>query len=144
MAKNKKKNRNNPKPNPAKSESKKEMSTAAKANKKVADLPKANAKSKAKAPKTKVSYHDILDKENLKWIGIGTGILVLGYLLMIGGKSPDPNVYDEKALFSFVRISLAPILICLGFGVQMYGIMKRAPKSTPTDVIEEKIVESQA
>ncbi len=113
------------------------------ATKKVADLPNSKT-AKVKEPRTKVAYHDILGKENLKWVGVGTAVLVIGYLLMIGGKSPDPNVYDEKALFSFVRISLAPILICLGFALQMYGIMKGTPKSIVADTIEEKVLEAQA
>ncbi len=110
---------------------------------KKAQLPNKDSKAKSKEPKTKVAYHDILDKDNLKWIGIGLGVVVLGYLLMIGGKSPDPNVYDEKALFSFVRISLAPILICVGFGLQMYGIMRKTPKSTLADVVEEEVLDAQ-
>ncbi len=110
---------------------------------KKAELPNKNAKAKTKAAKTKTPYHDILDKENLKWIGIGAAVVVVGYLLMIGGKSPDPNVYDEKSLFSFVRISLAPILICLGFGLQMYGIMRKTPKSTLLDTVEDEVLDAQ-
>ncbi len=112
------------------------------ATKRVADLPGRKSKTKGTSPKPKTPYHDILDKENLKWIGIGTAVLILGYLLMIGGKSSDPAVYDEKALFSFVRITLAPALICIGFGLQMYGIMKGTPKSTLVDKLEEKVLES--
>lgn len=84
---------------------------------------------KVKVAKERPEYHPILSKENLKWVGIGTIVLVVGYLLMIGGKSPDPNVFDEKKIYSFTRISLAPILICVGFGLQMYGILIKAPRT---------------
>ncbi len=102
-----------------------------------AGLPNKGGKASAtKAPKVKVPYTPLLEAANLRWIGIGTAVLLIGYLLMIGGKSPDPNVYDEKALFSFTRITLAPILICLGFGLQMYGILLKTPKSRPEASVE--------
>jgi membrane-bound ClpP family serine protease len=66
-----------------------------------------------------------LTKENYKLIAIGFGVMILGYILMIGGGSDDPNVFREDALFSFQRITLAPILIVGGFLFEIYAIMKR-------------------
>jgi len=63
-------------------------------------------------------------KENYILILIGVGLIVLGFILMTGGGSKDPNVFNME-MFSFRRITLAPILILVGFGVQIVAIMKR-------------------
>ncbi|MEI6677861.1 MAG: DUF3098 domain-containing protein [Mariniphaga sp.] len=65
-----------------------------------------------------------LGKENLRLLIIGFFIIVIGFILMIGGKSNDPNLFD-KAIFSFQRITLAPILILFGFAFEIYAIMKK-------------------
>ena len=66
-----------------------------------------------------------LGPENYKLLAIGFGIIILGFLLMLGGKSPDPNVFDEKELFSFRRITLAPIVVLAGFAFEIWAIMKK-------------------
>lgn len=63
-------------------------------------------------------------KENLKLILIGFIIVVVGFVLMSGGGSSDPNVFDES-IFSFRRITLAPIVVLAGFGFVIYAIMKK-------------------
>lgn len=68
-------------------------------------------------------------KENLRFILIGLAINVLGYLLMIGGGSDNPNEFNEGELFSTIRITVAPILIVAGFVVIILGVMRK-PKST--------------
>ncbi|WP_343606604.1 DUF3098 domain-containing protein [Fluviicola sp.] len=67
-------------------------------------------------------------KENLRIIFIGLAINILGYLLMIGGGSDNPNEFNAEELFSTVRITISPILIIAGFAVMIYGIMKKAKK----------------
>lgn len=62
---------------------------------------------------------------NYKWMGIGLVFVILGFVLMAGGKSPDPNVFDEKAVYGFQRITLAPILLVLGLVIEVYAIMKK-------------------
>jgi hypothetical protein len=64
------------------------------------------------------------EKENYKWMLIGLGVIVLGFLLMIGGGSDDPQVFNE-AIFSFQRITLAPLLILAGYVIEIFAIMKR-------------------
>jgi hypothetical protein len=69
-----------------------------------------------------------LPPENYKFIAIGFGIVVLGFLLMLGGKSPDPNIFIESgrdSMFSFRRITLAPIVVLAGFAFVMWAIMKK-------------------
>lgn len=73
-----------------------------------------------------------LGKENLKLMLIGLSIIILGFLLMTGGKSTDPNVFNKEVIFSFRRITLAPIVVMFGFLFEIYAIMKR-PKSKNPD-----------
>ena len=63
-------------------------------------------------------------RENYKWVLIGLAFLLVGFLLMIGGGSDDPDVFNE-GMFSFRRLTLSPILILIGFGIQFYAIMKK-------------------
>ncbi|WP_297099190.1 DUF3098 domain-containing protein [uncultured Draconibacterium sp.] len=65
-----------------------------------------------------------LGKENYKLMAIGFAVIVVGFILMAGGGSDDPNVFSEE-IFSFRRITLAPILLLLGFGFEIYAIMKK-------------------
>ena len=63
-------------------------------------------------------------KLNYRLLLIGLGFLLLGYLLMIGGGSDDPNVFSP-ALFDFQRLTLAPLLLLTGFIIEIFAIMKR-------------------
>jgi len=65
-----------------------------------------------------------LGKENLKLMVIGLAIIVLGFLLMTGGKSNDPSVFNPE-IFSFRRITLAPMVVLFGFLFEIYAIMKK-------------------
>ena len=65
-----------------------------------------------------------LGRENYRLLAIGFGIIVIGFLLMLGGKSDDPEVFSEK-IFSFIRITLAPVVILAGFVFEIWAIMKK-------------------
>jgi membrane-bound ClpP family serine protease len=65
-----------------------------------------------------------LAKENYKLLLIGFVIIIIGFLLMMGGGSEDPTVFDED-IFSFRRITLAPMVVLFGFAFEIYAIMKR-------------------
>jgi uncharacterized SAM-binding protein YcdF (DUF218 family) len=69
-----------------------------------------------------------LGKENLKLMLIGLVIIILGFALMTGGRTTDPNVFDKDVIFSFRRITLAPLVVVFGFLFEIYAIMKK-PKS---------------
>jgi len=73
-----------------------------------------------------------LAKENYILIAVGFLIIILGFLLMSGGGSDDPNVFNEKELFSFRRITLAPMVVLFGFIFEIWAIMKK-----PRDNSEE-------
>ncbi len=66
----------------------------------------------------------LFDKANYKFLLIGLGIIVLGFILMSGGGSDDPNVFNPE-IFSFRRIRLAPTTVLVGFGVVIYSIFKK-------------------
>ncbi|TRX71727.1 DUF3098 domain-containing protein [Carboxylicivirga sp. M1479] len=68
-----------------------------------------------------------LAKENYILLAIGFAIIILGFVLMIGGRSDDPTVFNEE-IFSFRRITLAPIVVLFGFMFEIYAIMKK-PKT---------------
>jgi hypothetical protein len=67
----------------------------------------------------------LFTKENYKWMLIGLGIMAIGFFLMAGGKSPDPNVFNDNQVYSFRRITLAPILIVGGLIVEIFAIIKK-------------------
>lgn len=67
----------------------------------------------------------IFGKASYVWIGIGVALMILGMLLMAGGSMPTPDVWDESLIYSFRRITLAPIVILGGLGVITYAIFKK-------------------
>ncbi|HLN20021.1 MAG TPA: DUF3098 domain-containing protein [Bacteroidales bacterium] len=69
-----------------------------------------------------------LGKENYKLLAIGFAIIIAGFLLMLGGKSDDPNKFSEE-IFSFRRITLAPLVVLAGFVFEIWAIMKK-PRNT--------------
>ena len=66
-----------------------------------------------------------LRKENLKLLLIGLVIVIIGFLLMAGGKSSDPKIYNPE-IYSFRRITLAPMVVLFGFLFGIYAIMKKS------------------
>jgi hypothetical protein len=75
-------------------------------------------------------------KENYRILLIGLVINVIGFVLMIGGGSEDPNKFDAAELFSPVRLTVSPILIVAGYVVMIYAIMKK-PKSDSTEITKD-------
>ncbi len=59
------------------------------------------------------------------WLGGGFLLVVIGFLFMIGGRGDDPTVFDESVIYSFRRITLAPIIILCGLAVVIYAIFKK-------------------
>lgn len=70
----------------------------------------------------------LFGKENYKWIIIGLVVMLIGLMLMIGGNSKDPNVFTNNEVYSFRRITLAPILILAGLGIEVFAIFRK-PKA---------------
>ena len=74
---------------------------------------------------TKTNF--IFGRQNYKWMFIGLGLIALGFVLMAGGGSDDPNVFNPE-ICNAQRIRLAPTLILIGFGIQIYAILKNFKK----------------
>jgi hypothetical protein len=68
----------------------------------------------------------LFSKDNYVWMLIGIVVMLIGFLLMAGGKSQDPTVFDNNQIYSFQRITLAPILIMAGLMIEIYAIMKKS------------------
>jgi len=69
----------------------------------------------------------IFGKKNYKWLFIGLAFIALGFILMAGGGGDNPNVFDPS-IFSWRRIRLAPTLVLIGFGMQVYAIILNPDK----------------
>ncbi|HNB80870.1 MAG TPA: DUF3098 domain-containing protein [Chitinophagaceae bacterium] len=67
----------------------------------------------------------LFDKQNYILLGAGLALIIIGFMLMAGGRSADPNVFDADAMYSFTRITLAPLLVLAGLGVEGYAIMRK-------------------
>ncbi|MFM2386874.1 MAG: hypothetical protein RL660_1631 [Bacteroidota bacterium] len=65
----------------------------------------------------------MFEKQNYIYMGAGLVLIILGYILMAGGKSPDPNVFNYDEIYSFRRITLAPILVVAGYLVEIFAIL---------------------
>ncbi|MEC5394002.1 DUF3098 domain-containing protein [Bergeyella sp. RCAD1439] len=87
-----------------------------------------NLDGKSKDTRSSGSYY--FGRENYRWMLIGLALILSGFLLMLG---PDANTVDgvyspdywNDGIFSFRRIRIAPLLVILGFGVEVYAILKK-------------------
>jgi len=77
---------------------------------------------KTKKPLHKQDLNFVFGKKNYTFMFIGLAVIALGFLLMAGGGSDDPNVFNPD-IYNFRRIRLAPALVLLGFGIEVYAIL---------------------
>jgi uncharacterized membrane protein YidH (DUF202 family) len=66
------------------------------------------------------------DRVNYRLLLIGIGIVILGYVLMSGGGSGDPNMFDATEVFSTRRITVAPLVCLVGYVFVAYAIMRKS------------------
>lgn len=78
-----------------------------------------------KKPQQPVQKTNLFGKENYVLMIAGLVVLAFGFILMAGGKSADPKVFDPKEVYSTTRITIAPILIIAGFIIEIVAIMKK-------------------
>jgi hypothetical protein len=93
---------------------------------------KATTSSKTAAPavtKRKAVTGELFGKENFKWMLVGVAVLMLGFILMAGGGSDNPNEFNADEVYSTRRITIAPIIILIGLAIEIFAIF-RQPKST--------------
>jgi hypothetical protein len=67
----------------------------------------------------------LFDKSKYMWMIGGVVLILIGFMLMAGGKSPDPHKFNYDEVYSPMRVTIAPILILLGFAAEVYAIMKK-------------------
>lgn len=71
----------------------------------------------------------IFGKKNYVLLITGLAFVAIGYLLMMGGGSDDPNVFNED-VFSAQRIVVAPLFVLAGFVIEIYAIMSKPTEET--------------
>ena len=87
-----------------------------------------------------------LSRENFKYIIVGCVVVIVGFILMSGGGTEDPSQFNEEELFSFRRITLAPFMVMLGYGIVLFGILKRPKKNITiehSDILEGSVAQSE-
>jgi len=89
-----------------------------------ASKPQAAPAAKAPAAPVVKTGEFAFGKENYRLLFIGLAFIVLGFILMIGGGSKDPKVFNP-AIFNFQHITLAPILVLTGYVIEIFAIMKK-------------------
>lgn len=75
-----------------------------------------------KEPLHKQHLSFVFGRKNYIVMGIGLAVIALGFILMAGGGSDDPNVFNPE-IYNFRRIRLAPALVLLGFAIEVYAIL---------------------
>lgn len=102
------------------------MSTPTKAQTPPPAPPKSEKATKVAKKEQPLGNQDFLfDRSNYMWMIGGVVLIMIGFMMMSGGKSPDPHKFNFDDIYSFRRITLAPILALIGFGVEVYAIMKK-------------------
>lgn len=79
-----------------------------------------------------VPLQPLFTKDNYLWMIIGGVVIALGMILMSGGKNQDPNVFDYNVVYSFTRITIAPIMIVGGLVIEIFALFKKS-KATVTE-----------
>lgn len=87
---------------------------------------KATTSIKSTSTLKSAATNHLFGRENYKWMLIGLVVLALGFILMAGGKSEDPTKFNPDEVYSFTRITLAPLLLIIGFVIEIYAIMKKS------------------
>jgi len=74
---------------------------------------------------TPASNSSLFDKQNMLLMLLGVAVIAIGMLLMVGGRSNDPKTFNYDEVYSTLRISVAPVLIIIGLGIEIYAIFKK-------------------
>ena len=82
-----------------------------------------------KKPLVTKSSAPLFTRENYLWMLGGIVVIALGMLLMSGGKSTNPAEFDQKQVYSTTRITIAPLLIIIGLGIEVVAIFRK-PKNS--------------
>lgn len=108
----------------SKSNRKKEKNVPQKQAQETVSAQKSDAVTSAKKAKntSQPQTSFVFGKKNYKFMFIGLAVIALGFILMAGGGSDDPNVFNEE-IFSMRRIHIAPMVVVIGFAIEVYAIL---------------------
>ncbi len=101
------------------------MSTITKTQPQVVRVPSKPNMASSGNPETQMEQSFLFDKDNYMWMIGGICLIFLGFFLMAGGKSANPHEFHYDEIYSFRRITLAPIVILIGFTVEVFAIMRK-------------------
>lgn len=87
--------------------------------------PQQKEKPAAKPVTPVVPQQMIFDKTNYLIMIAGVIVILVGFALMYVPKNTDPNVFPADKIYSFRAITLAPIVVMIGFGIEIFAILKR-------------------
>lgn len=76
-------------------------------------------------PLNMAANSSLFHKENYKWMLAGAVVIIIGMFVMSGGKSQDPTVFNQKEVYSTTRITIAPLLIVIGLGLEVFAIFRK-------------------
>lgn len=79
----------------------------------------------------------IFGRQNFIYFGIGLALILIGLIAMTGGAMPDPTKWEPERIYSFRRITLAPILMVAGFAIIILGIFKKTDNSATPSTPDE-------
>ena len=82
--------------------------------------------------KKQIVPNPLFGKQNFTLMIIGAIVMAIGFFVMAGGKSADPNKFNDAEIYSFTRITLAPMLIIAGFIIEIFAIMKKPNNTVKT------------
>lgn len=85
--------------------------------------PAAAPASKPKKPASDLPF--LFDKTNYIIMAAGVAVIILGFLLMTGAANDNPSTFNAEEIYSFRRITLAPVVVMIGFLIEVYAILKR-------------------
>ena len=66
----------------------------------------------------------LFEQINYTFLLIGIAVIAVGFILMSGGASEDPTVFNPE-VYNFRRIRLAPAIVLIGFGITVYSVFKK-------------------
>ncbi|RYZ20740.1 MAG: DUF3098 domain-containing protein [Chitinophagaceae bacterium] len=97
-----------------------------------------NTKRPATREELRLSDKPLFGRENRMWMAIGAAVIIIGFLLMAGGRSEDPNVFNKDEVYGFRRITLAPIVILAGLVIEIYALFRKPGKTAIKEHVKEQ------
>ena len=85
--------------------------------------PTASAPAKPKSVASNLPF--LFDKQNYMIMVAGIAVIIVGFMLMTGKANDNPAVFNSDDIYSFRRITLAPVVVMIGFLIEIYAILKR-------------------